>query len=341
MYLSRIHLINFRPFSDIVFNLQETTLITGRNGSGKTSVLEAIHVLLKSRSFRTSSINSLINREKENFILNAKLDGDLLVFEKKRRNLATNNGYKTEDYKFKNFPILINNFSLAFLESDKEIRRKFLDYFMFHVKHDYVDNLKKFKKTLSTRNMALKKNNEEEINIWTKLLVEHAEKITKDREEILNKVIKNIPQFFDNLPLDKKWKEIINQMSLNFYKGWEKGELIEVLRRNFQEDMKRGYTKFGPQRFDLDVNILKEKAGNILSRGEQKLLILLIFLSFGEYTANHTDKRVFYLIDDATAEFDEENLYLALKSLEKVKGQKIISSIKKPENIKLNSVIDL
>ena len=141
MYLSRIHLINFRPFSDIVFNLQETTLITGRNGSGKTSVLEAIHVLLKSRSFRTSSINSLINREKENFILNAKLDGDLLVFEKKRRNLATNNGYKTEDYKFKNFPILINNFSLAFLESDKEIRRKFLDYFMFHVKHDYADNL--------------------------------------------------------------------------------------------------------------------------------------------------------------------------------------------------------
>ena len=109
---------------------------------------------------------------------------------KKRRNLATNNGYKTEDYKFKNFPILINNFSLAFLESDKEIRRKFLDYFMFHVKHDYADNLKKFKKTLSTRNIALKKNNEEEKNIWTKLLVEHAAKITKDREEILNKVIK-------------------------------------------------------------------------------------------------------------------------------------------------------
>ena len=86
MYLSRIHLINFRPFSDVVLNLQETTLITGRNGSGKTSILEAIHVLLKSRSFRTSSINSLINREKENFILNAKLDGDLLVFEKKSVN---------------------------------------------------------------------------------------------------------------------------------------------------------------------------------------------------------------------------------------------------------------
>ena len=80
----RVHLINFRPFSDIVFNLEETTLITGRNGSGKTSILEAIHVLLKSRSFRTSSINSLITREKENFILSAKL-GRFIVFEKKER----------------------------------------------------------------------------------------------------------------------------------------------------------------------------------------------------------------------------------------------------------------
>ena len=55
--------------------------------------------------------------------------------------------------------------------------------------------------------MALKKNNEE-INIWTKLLVEHAEKITNDREEIFNKVIENVPKFFRNLPLDKVEKEL-------------------------------------------------------------------------------------------------------------------------------------
>ena len=69
-----------------------------------------------------------------------------------------------------------------------------------------------------------------------------AEKITNDREEILNKVIENVPKFFLNLSLDKKWKRIIDEMSLDFYKGWEKGELIEALRKNFQEDMKRGYT---------------------------------------------------------------------------------------------------
>ena len=341
MYLSKIHLVNFRLFSDSLFNLQETTLITGKNGAGKTSVLEAIHVILKSRSFRTSSMNSLINLNEDNFLFNAKLDSKTLTFEKKRRSAPVNNGYKTLSYKYENFPVLINNFSLAFLESDKEVRRRFLDYFMFHVKHDYIESHRKFKKTLSTRNRALKKNNEEEINIWTKLLLEQAEKITADREEILNQVTSEIPQFFKKLPLDERWKDIGNKLSLKFNRGWEEGQLIEVLRSNFQEDMRRGFTKFGPQRFDLEINILKEKAGDVLSRGEQKLLILLIFLCFGEFISEKIGKKVFYLVDDAAAELDEENLILAFKSLEKVNGQKIISAIKKPENIKLNNVIDL
>ena len=71
------------------------------------------------------------------------------------------------------------------------------------------------------------------------------------------------------------------------------------------------------------------------------LLILLVFLSFGNYFSNIQDKEVIYLIDDLPSELDEENLALALQALKKTKQQKIISSVKKIENIQFDSVIDL
>ena len=64
------------------------------------------------------------------------------------------------------------------------------------------------------------KNNEEEINLWTKLLVDEAEKITKNREEIFNKVTAKVPEFFNKLPLDERWKKIASQLSFKFFKGY-------------------------------------------------------------------------------------------------------------------------
>jgi DNA replication and repair protein RecF len=117
--------------------------------------------------------------------------------------------------------------------------------------------------------------------------------------------------------------------------------LVEALRESYIEDLEKGYTTIGPQKFDLDIKIFGNNSSNILSRGEQKLLILLVFLSFGNFFSNIQDKEVIYLIDDLPSELDEENLALALQALKKTKQQKIISSVKNIENIKFDSVIDL
>ena len=78
-----------------------------------------------------------------------------------------------------------------------------------------------------------------------------------------------------------------------------------------------------------------------MSRGEQKLLILLIFLSFGDYFMTSQDKYVVYLIDDLASELDDKNLSLALEFLSLSKGQKIITSVKKIENKTIDQLIDL
>ena len=212
---------------------------------------------------------------------------------------------------------------------------------MFHVKHDYLEEHKKFKKILSSRNRALKNKDEDQIILWTKLLTAKSEILNTQRKKIFNKIISSIPPFLKELPLNKKWKEISSNLSFNFQKGWKGESLVEALRESYMEDLEKGYTTIGPQKFDLDIKIFGNNSSNILSRGEQKLLILLVFLSFGNYFSNIQDKEVIYLIDDLPSELDEENLALALQALKKTKQQKIISSVKKIENIQFDSVIDL
>ena len=63
MLLRQLHLLNFRSFKDALFNFKETVLIYGENGTGKTSLIEAIHFSLKAKSFRTLSINAMVKND--------------------------------------------------------------------------------------------------------------------------------------------------------------------------------------------------------------------------------------------------------------------------------------
>ena len=103
----------------------------------------------------------------------------------------------------------------------------------------------------------------------------------------------------------------------------------------------KGYTKSGAHKFDLEIKVLGESSGNILSRGEQKLLILLTFLSFGNYLEDLQNKQIIYLIDDLPSELDEKNLNLALEFLALSSSQKIITSVNKIENKTIEHLIDL
>ena len=340
MCLSQLHLLNFRSFKDSLFDLKDSVLVFGENGSGKTSFLEAIHFSLKSKSFRTSSVNSMINKDHDFFRISTKNKSDKKIIEKKLGKVLIKNNY--EDFnKYDVLPLLINNFSLRFLEQNKEIRREFIDYFLFHVKHDYLEKLKRFKKILFSRNKALRENNKEQISVWTKFLVESSIEINNLRERIVNEVLEDLEENILKKLEDKRWVEILSTLEISFFSGWKGDSLKEQLREEYEEDLIRGFTKSGAHKFDLEIKVLGEKSGNILSRGEQKLLILLVFLSFGEFFAKTKNKNLIYLIDDLASELDPKNLNLALQFLDITKGQKIITSVKKIENKSIKQLIDL
>ena len=337
MSLSKINLNNFRSFNNSSFNLGKKNLIIGKNGAGKSSFLEAIFFILSKKSFRTSSSNAMINFESNFFKIDFILDCEKFSLTK---NLSSS--IKPTEGNFKNdfLPLVLNNFSLNLLEAPKENRRSFIDYLMFHVEQDYkIDHLK-FKKSLAQRNRALKKGSSSELKSWTKIFIDLSQKLTKKKLEFIDTFLKSFPAFVDSLLVPENLKVKFKEISISYDKGW-KDSLLEELRESFVRDQARGFTSLGPQISDLSVKINNQESGNILSRGEQKILILLIYLFFIKSYNDVRPNKTIFLLDDLPSELDEKNLDLALNLLKDTDCQLFITSLEVLEKYEFDFVIDL
>ena len=337
MSFSKIHLNNFRSFKSSSFNLGKNNLILGKNGAGKSSFLEAIFFILSKKSFRTSSLNAMVNFESSFFKVDAILNEEKFSLTK-----DLSSSIKSIEGNFQNnfLPLILNNFSLNLLEAPKENRRSFIDYLMFHVEHDYKTNHLKFKKALAQRNRALKKSSSSELKSWTKIFIDLSQTLTKLKLEFIDSFLKSFPTFVDTLSIPKGLKDKFKSISITYDKGW-KDNLLAELRESFVKDQARGFTSLGPQTSDLSVKINKQDSGNILSRGEQKLLILLIYLFFIKTYNDLRPNKTIFLLDDLPSELDEKNLDLALNLLQSADCQLFITSLENLEKYEFDFVIDL
>ena len=337
MSLSKIHLNNFRSFTSASFNLGKNNLILGKNGAGKSSFLEAVFFILSKKSFRTSSLNAMINFESTFFKVDAILNEEKFSFTK---DLSSPIKFIEGNTQNNFLPLILNNFSLNLLEAPKVNRRSFIDYLMFHVEHDYKKNHLKFRKALAQRNRALKKSSSFELKSWTKVFIDLSQKLTKMKLEFIDSFLKSFPTFVDISSIPKSLQDKFKSISITYDKGW-KDNLLEELRESFVKDQSRGFTSIGPQISDLSVKINKQDSGNILSRGEQKLLILLIYLFFIKAYNDLRPNKTIFLLDDLPSELDDKNLDLALNLLQDADCQLFITSLENLEKYEFDFVIDL
>ena len=339
MPLKKINLNNFRSFDNLTKTLGTKNLILGKNGAGKSSLLEAIFFLFKSKSFRTSSLNSLINFDSPNLLAEGLFNDSKISIYKEKGGRLKNLSESPENEKTI-LPMVINNFSLNLLEAPKENRRSFVDYLLFHVEQDYKKNYSYFKKALAQRNRALKKGSLNEVKSWTNVFVDSSLLITKSKLNLITFFIENFGSFLTSIDLPESLKKKYESVTINYYQGWEEN-LLEELREVYSKDKIRGYSSLGPQTSDLSIKINSQDSGNILSRGEQKVLILLIYLFFinNKYESNIDE--FILLVDDLPSELDDINLEIALKALRKTKYQLFITSLEKIEKYKFDCVIDL
>lgn len=306
-------------------------ILHGENGSGKTSILESIHLLSSGRSFRTSKLEPLINNDKNEAIVFASLgDGKEIGLSKSRRGKHHLKFLSETQANWENVArelpcqILDSN-SFLLLEGGPKSRRQFLDWGVFHVELGFVENWRRTKKAIANRNLLLKRHSPDfdQIGAWDSELCLAAREVHIARGKYFGLFL---PLF---LELYRKMNGAdVDMLDIQYESGWGADrELDDILVENRDTDMRYGATQCGPHRADLSFRIGRNKAVDILSRGQQKILVSAMKIAQGLLLSQALDRKCIFLIDDLPSELDYDNRAALLSQLVGMGGQVFVTCV--------------
>ena len=347
MLVNELKLQNFRCYEFLEFPVNKgITLVYGENGSGKSSIIEAFYFALSAKSFRSTDLNNLIKEKNDltqTFISFNDTNGIKITkkINEKCRILEVNTK-KTLTYSqlIANYPTcLVENKEFFFTSSSPEEKRAYLNKILFYVEQENKHTLNELKKTIYQRAACLKIKDYEQISYWDKKLIELEPKITKANSDIVDRINyllsnSDIATYFSN---KNPW---INKLSLKFEPGYDsKLCFSEILTKNIEKDIILKRTSSGPHKrtFKLDIN--NKPADQILSRGQQKIIAIILHLIQRELIKSKTELEPIVLMDDISSELDNDNCNLMLKYLLENSIQTIMTSIENTRFINEKDII--
>ena len=344
MILKTLRVQNFRTHSDFILEIGEkSTLISGANGSGKTSLLEAIYFALQGTSFRSSDKEILRNDGSSWFRIDLKDSKDSLrtiifndaVQKSKKQFLVDGNKKARLGANLRIPVVLFEPDDLQLLSGSPTRRRNFLDYFLSQIFPSFQLALARYNKALKQRNNLLKRNNvsKDELFPWNLMLAEYGAEIISKRQDFLELLNSKIEEVYfeisgvkDEIKIDYLGEKV------------SKNEILAILSENIERDKILGYTNFGPHKHDIQFIFNKKPAQNVVSRGENRSLVLALKFIETDILADLTSKRPIVLLDDVFSELDDDRQKLLTKHFSKY--QTIITSTNeiKVEDCKITSL---
>lgn len=334
MTLKRLFIQNLRNLEgvDITPSLQ-VNLIYGENGSGKTSVLEAINLLALGRSFRSHKHKPLINHQQKSFTVFGRVytDDESDVPIGISRHLDGEASFKANGVLVPSaadlaayLPVqVINSDTFLLLEGSPKVRRQFIDWLVFHVEPNFFPAWKAIQRCLKHRNSLLRRDRIDpfELAPWDRELVDLTNKIHEFRTQCM-------AQFDETFAVLLKEFINIDGIALGYYRGWDKDKSYhEVLTDTFERDKRQGYTHSGSHRADLKITVNGLDAAEVLSRGQQKLLVCALKIAQGYVFSRITGRKSIYLVDDLPAELDEKHRALLVHWLDTMNTQVFITGV--------------
>ena len=312
-------------------------LLFGDNGAGKTSLLESIFILAHGRSFRSGKIQTVVNQNASELSVSALVENQKLRLNNR---VGLVRGRNPTQARIDGTPvtrlselavtlpcIVISAKNHELIEGGPTERRSYLDWLLFHVDHSYLALYRRFKSAMQQRNAALRSAAPAAlVKNWDRELADAGQLISQKREQIVEQFTKKYSAMVESL-------EDELQPRFNYRRGWADTEsLAESLNANFQNCQRLGMTSVGPHRADLKLFLGKNEAKYVNSRGQQKLLAIIMKLVQVELFADYNEQTPVILIDDPPSELDLITKQFVFSYLEKTDAQVFVTSVSDVSN---------
>jgi len=330
MTLGRLQVTDFRCLQSVQLELDpQFTLISGPNASGKTSLLEAMYVLGRGRSFRTRRLEHLIRHGVERFVVFGEVDTANrrvpMGVEGSRAGIrAQIDGDKPSSLAelALQLPVQIIDPEVHHLiEEGPSRRRRFLDWGVFHVEQSFVGHWQRYQQVLKQRNAALKgRQPRGVVSVWDSDLVRSGELLSAARARYVTTLSPRAEVIGRNL--------LGMELSLSYRSGWAKDQsMAEALQQSWNHDQEAGATQIGPHRAELAIRLDGTAVKDRISRGQQKLLAAALLIAQIKLFPEGSPVQPSLLLDDPAAELDDDRLAGLIREVSSQSVQLVVTTL--------------
>lgn len=335
MRLRELRLENLRAFAGLGIELDPGwNVFVGANGAGKTTLLEAAYLLSHARSFRGGAKDVLVRRGADGYSVFGRVErGEAAI----GLGLSRREGALEARVNGAPVPVadLLRQIAVACFEpgsheliaGPSEGRRRFLDWGVFHVEHDFLPVWRAFQRALRQRN-ALLRGNPSSIDLepWDRELVRAGVELSSMRAHYFAAFAAATTAALATLLPE------LGQPVIALERGWRgDGDPLELLAASREDDLRRGFTTRGPHRADWSIAFDHAPRREHLSRGQEKLCALACILAQARVFAVERAEWPVICIDDLASELDGPHQELLVQSLRAVDAQILITGTHEPE----------